>query len=98
LQWNSRRQLPRNEHEECAPFFVLSICLAISASYELLEWLPATMTGAAANDFIGSQGDVWDTQADMLMALTGAVCALVFFSHLHNRALRKLERVEGAVP
>jgi putative membrane protein len=80
------------------PFLVLSICLAISACYELLEWLVATMTGTAANDFIGSQGDVWDTQADMLMALIGAVCALVLFSHLHNRALRKLERVKGAAP
>jgi putative membrane protein len=84
--------------ENWLPFLVLSICLAISACYELLEWLAATMTGAAANDFIGSQGDVWDTQADMLMALIGAVCALVFFSHLHNRALRKLERVEEIAP
>jgi hypothetical protein len=84
--------------EKWLPFFVLSICLAISASYELLEWLAATMSGTAANDFIGSQGDVWDTQADMLMALIGAICALVLFSHLHDRALRKLERVEGAAP
>jgi putative membrane protein len=80
------------------PFLVLSICLAISASYELLEWLAATMSGTAANDFIGSQGDVWDTQADMLMALIGAICALVLFSHLHDRALRRFERVEGAAP
>jgi putative membrane protein len=84
--------------ENWLPFLVLSICLAISAAYELLEWLAATTRGTAANDFIGSQGDVWDTQADMLMALIGAVCALVLFSHLHNRALRKLERVEGTAP
>ncbi|HXM32170.1 MAG TPA: DUF2238 domain-containing protein, partial [Chthoniobacterales bacterium] len=84
--------------ENWLPFLVLSICLTISASYELLEWLAATMTGPAANDFIGSQGDVWDTQADMLMALIGAVCALVLFSHLHNRALRNVERVEGTAP
>ena len=84
--------------EKWLPFLVLSLCLAISAAYELLEWLAATMTGVAANDFIGSQGDVWDTQADMLMALIGAVCALLLFSHLHNRALRKVERVAETAP
>lgn len=73
------------------PFLVVSICLAISAGYELIEWLTAVLTGSAANDFIGSQGDVWDTQADMLMALIGAVCALLFASRIHDRALRKLE-------
>jgi putative membrane protein len=71
------------------PFLVVSVCLAISAFYELVEWWMALISGSAANDFIGSQGDVWDTQSDMLMALIGAVCALMFFSTLHDRALRK---------
>lgn len=76
------------------PFLTLSICLAISATYELIEWLTAVLTGSAANDFIGSQGDVWDTQADLLMAAIGAVCALLFLSRAHDRALRQLEAVE----
>jgi putative membrane protein len=71
------------------PFFVISICLAISALYELIEWWMAMLTGDAANDFLGSQGDVWDTQSDMCLALTGAVCALLFLSWFHDRALGK---------
>jgi putative membrane protein len=73
------------------PFLVLSICLAISALYELIEWWTALLSGAAANDFLGSQGDVWDTQSDMCVALVGAVAAVVFLSAIHNRAIRKLE-------
>jgi putative membrane protein len=77
------------------PFLVLSICLGISAFYELIEWWTALATGAAANDFLGTQGDVWDTQSDMLLALIGAACALVFLSAVHNRALRNLKEPAG---
>jgi putative membrane protein len=77
------------------PFLVVSVCLAISAFYELVEWWMALLSGSAANDFIGSQGDVWDTQEDMCMALIGAVCALVFVSYFHDRALRKIQAAEG---
>jgi putative membrane protein len=73
------------------PFLVVSICLAISALYELIEWWTALLSGAAANDFLGSQGDVWDTQSDMCVALVGAIAALVLLSAVHNRAIRKLE-------
>src|SRR3954466_13042189 len=73
------------------PFVVVSICLAISALYELVEWWTALLSGAAANDFLGSQGDVWDTQGDMCVALAGATAALIFLSATHNRAIRKLE-------
>jgi putative membrane protein len=72
------------------PFLVVSVCLAISAFYELIEWWAALIGGSAANDFLGSQGDVWDTQADMALALTGAVCALLLLSRPHDRALRKI--------
>lgn len=72
------------------PFLVVSICLAVSACYELVEWWAALIGGTAANEFLGSQGDVWDTQSDMFLALVGAVCALVFLSSLHDRALRKM--------
>jgi len=73
------------------PFLVLSICLAISALYELIEWCVALLSGAAATDFLGSQGDVWDTQEDMCVALVGAAAALIFLSAIHNRAIKKLE-------
>ena len=73
------------------PFLVVSVCLAISAFYELLEWWAALIGGSAADDFLGSQGDIWDTQADMALALIGALCALLFLSHFHDRALRKID-------
>jgi putative membrane protein len=73
------------------PFLVVSVCLGISAFYELIEWWTALSSGAASNDFLGSQGDVWDTQSDMFHALIGAVSALVLLSAFHNRAIRKLE-------
>ena len=72
------------------PFLVVSICLAVSACYELVEWWAALIGGSAANEFLGSQGDVWDTQSDMFLAFIGAVCALVFLSSFHDRALRKM--------
>jgi len=73
------------------PFLVLSICLGISAFYELIEWWAVLLNGSAAQDFLGSQGDVWDTQADMFTALVGAALALIFLFVVHNRAIRKLE-------
>jgi putative membrane protein len=80
------------QRQNWLPFVVVSICLAISAFYELIEWWTALLSGAAANDFLGSQGDVWDTQSDMCVALIGAISALLLLSALHNRALRNLER------
>ena len=73
------------------PFLIVSVCLAISAFYELVEWWMAIIGGSASNDFIGSQGDAWDTQEDMLFALIGATCALLLLSHFHNRALRNID-------
>ena len=77
------------------PFLVVSICLAISAFYELIEWWTALLSGNAASDFLGSQGDVWDTQSDMCLALIGAVCALLFLSYFHDRALEKIRAAQG---
>jgi putative membrane protein len=79
------------------PFLVVSTCLAISAFYELLEWWAALIGGAAADDFLGSQGDVWDTQSDMCLALIGAVGALLLLSYFHNRALQKIGQAKGGV-
>ena len=64
--------------------------LAISASYELVEWLSAVLLGQGADEFLGTQGDPWDTQSDMLMALTGSVFALITLSRLHDRQLLRV--------
>jgi putative membrane protein len=74
---------------------VLSMCLAISALYELLEWSVAAMTGTAAEAFLGTQGDVWDTQKDMLLALIGAACALILLARLHDRSMARATRQAG---
>ena len=69
----------------------LSVCvaLAVSAVYELLEWGAALVLGQGAEEFLGTQGDAWDTQADMFMALVGAVSALLLFARLHDRQLSR---------
>jgi putative membrane protein len=71
-------------------FIVTSICLAFSALYELIEWWTALATGASAEAFLGTQGDVWDPQWDMAMALSGAVLAQLAFARAHDRGLEKL--------
>ena len=68
-------------------FIVVSICLAISALYELIEWWVALLSGEAADAFLGTQGYVWDTQSDMFLAFLGAIAALVVFSALHGRQI-----------
>ena len=75
-------------------FFIVCIAMAISSAYEILEWLTALVAGEASDSFLGTQGDVWDTQIDMALALAGAVAALMFFARWHDRQLGKL-RVEG---
>jgi len=75
-------------------FLVAAVCLAISACYEFLEWWAALAGGEAADAFLGTQGDVWDTQWDMFLALTGAVTAQLVLSRRHDRELAGL--LEGA--
>ncbi|HXX57146.1 MAG TPA: DUF2238 domain-containing protein [Thermodesulfovibrionales bacterium] len=70
-------------------FIVVCICLALSAFYELIEWWVAVLTGTAAESFLGTQGYVWDTQSDMLLALVGAIAALIILSKPHDRALSR---------
>lgn len=72
------------------PFFVICICLAISAFYELIEWWTAVLSGDGAEDFLGTQGYVWDTQSDMFCAMIGAICMLIFFSGLQDRQINKM--------
>lgn len=66
----------------------ISVCLAISALYELIEWGVAEATGSAADAFLGTQGEVWDTQWDMFMALCGAIISLLLMSNLHDKFLK----------
>lgn len=70
--------------------FVVSICLAFSAFYELIEWWVAISTGEDAEAFLGTQGYIWDTQSDMAVALLGAICALIFLAKYHDKQLAKL--------
>jgi len=71
-------------------FLCVSVCLAFSAFYELIEWWVAVASGAAADDFLGTQGYAWDTQSDMAWALAGAIIALVVLSGWHDRSLARL--------
>jgi putative membrane protein len=72
------------------PFLCVSVCLAFSAFYVLIEWWVAVATGGAADDFLGTQGYVWDTQSDMAWALGGAIAALALLSRWHNRSMARL--------
>ena len=67
---------------------VVSFCLAFSAFYELMEWWVAVLSAEAAESFLGTQGYVWDTQSDMLLALLGAILALLMLSRLHDRQIQ----------
>jgi putative membrane protein len=71
-------------------FFIVAMCLGISAFYEIIEWWVALMSGEAAEAFLGTQGYAWDTQSDMGFALAGAIVALVILSGVHDRQLSKL--------
>lgn len=69
-------------------FLVVCVCLAFSASYEFFEWWTAALTGEAASDFLGTQGDPWDTQWDMFLAMIGAICSVACLSRWHDASLK----------
>jgi putative membrane protein len=73
------------------PFVVVCFCLAFSALYELIEFWTALSAGAGATDFLGTQGDPWDTQWDMQLALIGAIVSLVLLSRWHDRQMARVE-------
>ena len=77
-------------------FIVVSICLAISAFYELIEWWVALLSGESADAFLGTQGYVWDTQSDMAWAMFGAILALAALGRMHDRQLRSLSATVGS--
>lgn len=71
-------------------FIIVCIVLAISATYELVEWAAALLMGQGADEFLGTQGDQWDTQSDMFMALIGSIIAITLFSRWQDAQLQKL--------
>jgi putative membrane protein len=72
-------------------FLVSCVCLSASACYEFIEWAAALAGGSSAESFLGTQGDVWDTQWDMFMALVGAISSLLLLSRVHDRQLARLD-------
>ena len=78
-------------------FLTVCVCLAISACYELFEWFVAVTSGQSAEAFLGTQGDVWDTQSDMLFALIGAICMVLFFSKIQDKMIREINTYKKAV-
>ena len=77
-------------------YIVVSICLAISAAYELLEWRVSIATGSKGDAFLGTQGDVWDTQEDMATALVAALIAPLLLGRLHDRQIASIENRSAA--
>ena len=78
-------------------FLVTCVCLAISACYEFVEWWTALATGEAATAFLGTQGDPWDTQWDMFLALVGALVAQLTLARVHDRQLAAVASTPAAL-
>ena len=76
-------------------FLCVCVALAISAAYELIEWWAALALGQGADEFLGTQGDPWDTQSDMFFALIGATVAIATLSRIHDRQLRQLGTIRA---
>ena len=94
----AREVLIRGAHvqgKKMLAFIVTCIVLAISATYELIEWGVAVAIGQDATEFLGTQGDPWDTQSDMGFALIGALVAQGLLSGWQNRQIKTLQRVES---
>jgi len=72
--------------------FIISVSLAFSAFYELIEWWVALMTGENAEAFLGTQGYIWDTQSDMGLALLGAIVSVLLLSKFHDRQLNDIAK------
>ena len=73
-------------------------CLGVSAAYELVEWAGAVIGGSSAEDFLGTQGDVWDSQWDMFLALLGALGAQLALGRVHDRQVSRMPMTKLSVP
>ena len=73
------------------PILTVCVCISISAVYELFEWFVAVVSGQSSEAFLGTQGDPWDTQSDMLFAAIGAICMVLFVSKIQDKLIAKLE-------
>ena len=94
----AREILLRNGYLRPGPmlgFLAICVALAISAFYELIEWWVALLAGGGAVDFLGTQGDPWDTQSDMFLALIGACFGLLALAGLQNRQITEIERADS---
>lgn len=74
------------------PFLVTCVCVTLSVFYEFLEWFVAIVSGEDADSFLGTQGYVWDTQSDMLLALTGAISMLILLSKIQDNDIKKISQ------
>ena len=88
------RILSTNINKFWLPYICVSVTLSYSAIYELIEWAVAKATGAAADAFLGTQGDVWDTQSDMFCCLIGSIIALILLTNLHDKYISRVEQAE----
>jgi len=77
-------------------FIIISICLAFSAFYELIEWWVAILSGEDAQAFLGTQGYIWDTQSDMALALIGATVSLLLLSRVHDKQLNSVTKYSNS--
>lgn len=93
LRWSPFRLQPKSHW---LPVLCVAVPGAFSALYEILEWFSALALGGASAAFLGSQGDVWDAQSDMLLAFVGAIAALILLPRLHDASLRRLGWRPGA--
>ncbi|MCZ8100702.1 MAG: DUF2238 domain-containing protein [Burkholderiales bacterium] len=95
VRFSPFRAAPRSWY---IPVLAVATPLAFSALYEIIEWQAALLAGAAADEFLGTQGDVWDTQSDMALALAGALCAVILMGRMHDRSMAKVEARAGGTP
>lgn len=72
-------------------FLTICVCATISVLYELLEWLVSVTSGSAGDSFLGTQGDIWDTQSDMMFAIIGATCMVLLLSKVQDRQIIKIQ-------
>jgi putative membrane protein len=74
------------------PVLTVCACMSISMLYEFLEWFVSITSGQSGDSFLGTQGDIWDTQSDMLFATIGAICMVTLFAKIQNGAIKKPEQ------